>query len=338
MCPQLNRKLKDQSKAHRLIIDSKNKINSHWIAIINPNAGTRKGEKDWLIISRLLRESQIKFREFFTRQKEHAISITQETIKEGYRKFIVVGGDGTLNEVVNGIFMQKDVPADEFIVGMIPVGTGNDWCRMFNVPFKYKKAVKVIKKQKIFIQDIGKVEYFNADTPVIRYFINVAGMGYDAIVAAKTNKDKSRGRGGPLVYLKNLFTSLLFYKYSNTSIYIDDAEKPLSNLTFSLSVGICKYNGGGMMQLPDAIADDGILNMTLIKKLNKFSVLKEVKHLYDGTFIKHPKVETFTGRNIRIASDPPIQIEVDGESLGHSPFKFEILPGSLKVITGNSRK
>jgi len=318
-----------------LSIKSTNTLTNHWVIFVNPNAGTKKGEKDWYTISRLLKDHQIKFTEFVTKRKEHAISLTLKSIKKGHRKFIVVGGDGTLNEVVNGIFLQEDVPSDEFIVGMIPVGTGNDWCRMFNVPFKYEKAVKLISKQNTFIQDIGKVSYYDSEICKTRYFINVAGMGYDAIVAAKTNKDKSLGRGGPLVYLKNLFTSLLFYKHTNTNIYIDHDEKPISNQTFSLSVGICKYNGGGMMQLPYAIADDGIFDLTLMKKLGKFTVLKEVKNLFDGSFVKHPKVETFTGKNIRITSDPDIHIEVDGESLGHSPFEFEIIPGSLRVITGN---
>ena len=137
-----------------------------------------------------------------------------------------------------------------------------------------------------------------------------------------------------IIYLKNLFTSLLFYKYSRTNIYIDDSDRPVTSATFSLSVGICKFNGGGMMQLPDALPDDGILNMTLIKKLGKFTVLKEVKNLYNGSFVNHPKVETFSGLKFRITSDPPIQLEADGESLGHSPFEFTVIPRSLKVIIG----
>lgn len=306
------------------------------MVIVNPNAGTKKGEKDWNSISTLLSDQNISFVAHFTRQKGHAIEIAGESIRKGHRKFIVVGGDGTLNEVVNGIFMQEEVPSNAFLVGMIPVGTGNDWCRMFGVPFKYKKAVKLITREKTFIQDIGKVSYFNSDTQKIRYFINVAGMGYDAVVAAKTNKDKSAGRGGPLVYLKNLFTSLLFYKHSETAIYIDDNKEPITDQTFSLSVGICKYNGGGMKQLPNAIPDDGILDMTLIKKLGKLTVLKEIKRLYDGSFINHPKVDTFTGTRFRITSSPEISIETDGESLGHSPFEFGIVPRSLRVIVGNN--
>ena len=102
-----------------------------------------------------------------------------------------------------------------------------------------------------------------------------------------------------------------------------------------MSVGICKYNGGGMKQLPNAIPDDGLLDMTLIKKLGKLTVLKEVKNLYDGSFIQHPKVQTFQGKSFRIDSKPAINLEVDGESLGHSPFTFEVIPASLRVVTGS---
>jgi diacylglycerol kinase family enzyme len=217
---------------------------------------------------------------------------------------------------------------------MILVGTGNDWCRMFNVPFKYKNAIEVLVNGNTFLQDIGKVSYFNGDKPKGRYFINVAGMGYDAVVAAKTNHDKAKGRGGPLVYLKNLFTSLLFYKHSEIEVFIDNLAESYKCKAFSMGVGNCKYNGGGMKQLPLAVPDDGLLDMTLIKKLGKFTVLKEISHLYDGSFINHPKVKTFTGEKIKISSSPPISLEADGESLGHSPFEFEIIPKSLYVVVG----
>lgn len=305
-----------------------------WMVIVNPNAGVRKGEKDWGKIYDLLYKSGLKFDSVFTKHKEHAIALTTKFIKKGYRKFLVVGGDGTLNEVVNGIFFQKNVPTDEFLIAMMPVGTGNDWCRMFNIPFNYRKAIKAVKQGETLIQDVGKVSYFISSTPKRRYFVNVAGMGYDAVVAAKTNKDKEHGKGGVLTYLKNLFTSLLFYKHTNTEIIIDNNGKSHKSETFSLSVGICKYNGGGMKQLPNAIPDDGLFDITLIKKLGKFTVLKQVKNLYDGSFINHPKVRTYRGASIQIESDPPINLEVDGESLGHSPFQFEIIPKSLRVVVG----
>jgi len=311
---------------------SKNSKNS-WLVLVNPNAGTKKGVKDWDKIKYFLEESGLPYKHIITKKKEHAINITSDEIKNGYRKFLVVGGDGTLNEVVNGVFSQNEIPRNEFLLGMIPVGTGNDWCRMFKVPFNYQEAVKTLKQENVFIQDIGKVKYFECEIEKSRYFINVAGIGYDALVAAKTNKDKARGRGGPLVYIKNLFTSLLFYKHSNTELIIDNAE-PYRCKTFSMGVGICKYNGGGMKQLPNAIPNDGLLDVTLIKKLGKFTIVKEISRLYDGSFINHPKVATFTGKQIAIQSNPVISLEADGESLGHSPFVFKIIPQSLRVVVG----
>jgi diacylglycerol kinase (ATP) len=307
--------------------------NDDWLVIVNPNAGRKKGEKDWFIINDHLNNSEIVYESVFTTHKEHAIALTTRFIKKGYRNFIVVGGDGTLNEVVNGIFFQKNIPTSEFLIAMIPVGTGNDWCRMFGIPFKYAEAIDLIRQGNTFVQDIGKVTYYNSTTLKRRYFINVAGMGYDAEVAAKTNKDKEKGKSGPFSYLKNLFTSLLFYKYTDTEISIADSAGSFKNKTFSISVGICKYNGGGMKQLPKAIPDDGLLDMTLIKKLGKFTVLKEVKNLYDGSFINHPKVQTFQSQSFKIDSKPLINLEVDGESLGHSPFIFELIPKSLRVVT-----
>lgn len=307
------------------------------MVLVNPNAGRQKGEKDWKKIHELLGEFKIDFEHIFTTHKEHAIAITTRYIKKGFRKFIIVGGDGTLNEVLNGIFIQKEIPSADFLVAVIPIGTGNDWCRMFNVPFNYNEAIKIIKEEKTFLQDVGRVHYFNSNKSSKRYFINVAGMGYDAVVASKTNRDKEMGKGGPLSYLKNLFTSLVFYKFTNTEIKVGNEPNPFKNETFSLSIGICRYNGGGMKQLPFAIPDDGLLDLTLIKKLGKFTVLKEVKNLYDGSFINHPRVQTFVSDVFHIKSDPKIYLEADGESLGHSPFTFEIIPRSLRVVIGREK-
>jgi YegS/Rv2252/BmrU family lipid kinase len=312
-----------------------NPESEQWMIIVNPNAGRRRIAKDWDKIQRHCVKAGLQFQSEFTKHKDHATEITAMSITQGYRNFIAVGGDGTLNEVINGIFLQQVIPTNAFIVGMIPVGTGNDWCRMWNIPFKYKEAIMVIRKGRTFIQDIGRVEYFDGTQQKTRYFINVAGMGYDALVASKTNRDKSAGLASPLSYLKNLVTSLIFYKYSNVSVIINNENKPLCYDTFSLSIGICKYNGGGMMQLPNAIPDDGLLDMTLIKKLGRFSVIRNLNKLFDGTLITHPKVVTFTGHSIHIESNPAIQIETDGESIGFSPAEFSIINKGLKIITGD---
>lgn len=128
--------------------NEKSNILDQWMVIVNPNAGRHKIDKDWDIINDLLIKAKIDFQNAFTEFKEHAIKLSYESIEKGFRKFIVVGGDGTLNEVVNGIFTQNKIPSSDFLVAMIPVGTGNDWCRMFNVPFKYNEAIRIIEREK----------------------------------------------------------------------------------------------------------------------------------------------------------------------------------------------
>ncbi|MEI7498978.1 MAG: diacylglycerol kinase family protein [Bacteroidota bacterium] len=304
-----------------------------WLMIVNPNAGVKKGTKDWPGIQNLLRKEQVDFESQTTTSRGHAIEITKEFISYGYRNICVVGGDGTLNEVLNGIMNQQTVPTADITLGMIPVGTGNDWCRMFNVPFDYLKAIHVLKRKKTFLQDSGKVTYYHKEDKVVRYFMNVAGMGYDALVNKKTNLLKEKGKGGPLIYLYFVFASLFQFKFIDAVIEVD-GKMVFKGEIFSMNVGICKYNGGGMMQVPFAIPDDGLLDLTLIKKTGKWMVVRYAHKLFDGTLVDLPIVATFKGENIRIRSTGKLFLETDGESLGHTPFTFEILPRCIKIVTG----
>jgi YegS/Rv2252/BmrU family lipid kinase len=304
-----------------------------WFVIVNPNAGKRKGEKDWLEIAAQLTSANIEFVSVFTEHRGHAVVLTRKYIENGYRNIIVVGGDGTLNEVVNGIFTQAHVPTNKVVLAMIPVGTGNDWCRMFNIPNDYKQAINLITKRKIFIQDTGTIKYISSeDSEKTRYFINMAGMGFDALVAKKTNTQKDLGKSNPLSYVVNILSSLFLYTSTKVNILLDD-EKIASDI-FSMSVGICQYNGGGMKQAPGALPDDGLFDMTLIKPIGKFKIIRNIIKLFDGSFTDLPEVSTFRSSKIIIHSEPQMFLEADGESLGHTPFVFNILPQSLYVVSG----
>lgn len=313
--------------------------NNKWLVIVNPNAGKRRGERDWTEISGLMTEAGIEFIPEFTKHRDHAISLTQDYIRQGFRKIIVVGGDGTLNEVVNGIFIQEEVKTTDIMVGMIMVGNGNDWGRMYNLKTKYRKAVKILKKQRLFIQDTGMVKYYKGEQEFKRYFVNIAGMGYDALVVKMTNKTKEKGGGGALVYLVNLLKGLFSYHHSYLDIEID-GKSIYNGKVFSMSVGICKFNGGGMMQLPFAVPDDGLFDLTIFKDVNKMTVVRHIKKLYSGTFTNLSFVETHRGEIISIVSTngTPSYLETDGESLGHTPFTFQILPKTIKFITGKKWK
>lgn len=308
---------------------------NRWLVIVNPNAGKRKGEKDWPEISSYLTKSGFDYIGVFTDNRGHAIQIAKEYILEGFRKIIVVGGDGTLNEVINGIFNQEAVPTTDILVGMIMVGTGNDWGRMYNLKEKYKKAIKILKKQREFIQDTGLVTYHEGDLEKHRYFVNIAGLGYDALVTEMTNHLKEKGGGGAMAYLMSLLKGLFRYHHSYLNVEID-GRTVYRGKVFSMSAGICKFNGGGMMQLPFAIPDDGLFDVTIFKKVTKMKVIRNIKKLFSGTFTELPFVQTHRGRHIMInsASSAQAYLETDGESLGHSPFSFQVIPKSIRIITG----
>ncbi len=305
---------------------------TNWITIVNKAAGGGKAERDWPEIEQYLQKHGFNFIPFFTSRRLHAAIIAKNKIQEGYSKIIVVGGDGTMNEVINGLFSQGRIQTTEVMLGMISVGTGNDWAKMFNIPLGYEEAVLTIKKQRTFIQDAGLVQYTKNGKEWKRYFINIASFGFGARVVERSNRMKEKGKSSSLLYFYNIFASLLGYKSQKADIEIDG--KAFKRNVFAFIVGICKYNGGGMMPVPHAIADDGLYSITLIKKIGKLNLLANVMRLYNSKIINHSRVETFTAQSVQIGGTSKLMLETDGESLGQGPLHFQIIPRSVQVISG----
>jgi len=294
--------------------------------IVNPNSGSKKALKDWEKINSLLRKSIIIFDFYLTKQAGDAIVATKNAIENGYRRFIAVGGDGTLNEVINGIFTQKFCNTDEIVVGILPVGTGNDWSRNYYIPKDYKLAIKLLEKQNIIVQDVGLAEISGRK----QFFINVAGLGFDALVAKKTNFQKQKGKGSKFSFLLNIFSTINNYKAISSKIILTD--KTFNVDLFSMSIGICRYNGGGMLQLPKAIPDDGLFDVTIIKKISIFDLILNIKKLYDGNILKHPNVINLRTNKLSVISKYNLLLETDGETLETGSYEFSIIPKAIKLI------
>ena len=303
-----------------------------WFAIVNPNAGNGKGKKDWDRISDIFSKEKISMEHHFTEKKGAAKDIAKEAAHKGFRKILSVGGDGTLNEVVNGIFSQDICSPAEFTIGLIPVGTGNDWGRMFGIPLMYEGAVAAIRDYKVMPHDIGIISYYSGNVQHKNYFINIAGLGFEAVVVKKTNKQKDKGRSNQAIYFYNLLTSLLSYKNTEADIIIDG--KRTSARVFSINVGNGRYCGGGMRQTPDALPDDGLLDITVIRDMGKIEIIRSLKLLYDGTILSHPKVDGYRTTNLRVESKYLLYAEADGESLGHTPVEFSIIPAGINIVYG----
>lgn len=301
-----------------------------WFLILNPHAGSGRGKRDQEKILKILSKKGFAFELAVSEFPRHTVQLTINAIQDGYRNLIIAGGDGTLNEVVNGIFSQNVCLPEEITIGMVPVGTGNDWIKTFGVPNKYKAAVKVIRKGNIMRQDVGRITYTEGDTNKICYFANMAGFGFDAMVAERTNQLKNKGKKGISLYLQALGSSFLNYQINKTRIIIDNQE--IDELIFSASIGIGKYNGGGMMQAPAAIPDNGYFEVTVIRKIGFWGILKNLKGLYSGEFIKDHRVSTHTATHISISSAGNIAGEADGEILGNNKFEISLISRKLTVI------
>lgn len=302
-----------------------------WIVIVNPNAG--KGRNDELLkqFFGLMDAHGIAYNKTITPTSLHASRSVAEAIGKGHSRFIVFGGDGTLNEVINGMYSQNAVDPSTLLLANMPVGTGNDWMKTHHLPADATSVIEMIKNGYTSRQDIGVVSYFKDGAQCTKYFLNVAGMGFDAYVTWKTNRRKEKFSRSKAAYLMTLLGSLIGYKPLHYKVFIDGALVADDKL-FSLNAGICKYNGGGMMQVPHAIPDDGLLSVTLCKNISVLKVILNVKRLYNGTISQLNEVALYKGKSVEVFSEGNAFLETDGESLGHTPVTFSIIPGGLQFI------
>lgn len=306
-------------------------IPDHWFVIVNPTSGAGHGLKDYPKIAKLLRDNQIFHDAVFTEHQYHATELAVEAVNKGYRKIIVVGGDGTLNEVVNGLFIQKQCEPKDIRLAVIAVGTGNDWVRTFGIPSHYSEAIRAIKEGKTFLQDVGAVSYTESKYSQTRYMVNVAGLGFDAYVISIFNHWKAKSYKGRWLYIASILKAYFKYKSSGVKITVD-GNQIFNNLLFSMAVGICKYNGGGVQQLPKAVADDGLLDITLIKPLHWWHIVFRLRRLFDGGIYSIGHVKHAQGKHIRIESTPPIRLECDGELMGYTDVEISVVPQAISVV------
>ena len=218
---------------------------------------------------------------------------------------------------------------------MIAVGTGNDWGKMFSIPHSYEESIKIIRNRKVRPQDVGIVEYVNGNQQEKRYFLNIAGMGFDALVVQRTNRQKEAGKNGKAIYLINLLRSLMIYKPTHIELKIDGQK--ISRDFFTISVGIGRYSGGGMLQTPNAIPDDGLFDITVIKKIGKGDIILSLKKLYDGSILKHRKIEGYKAREIRLNPTRQYMWKLTGRPWAIHRVVSGFFPGALGLYMSISR-
>jgi len=303
-----------------------------WLVILNPNAGGKIAEKEWPNIKKELSIQNFDFELEKTLWPMHAIHIVQNKLNEGFRKIIAIGGDGTLHEIVNGIMKQEIVNPEEILLAMISVGTGNDWIKTHLISSDYKVAIQQIKKGNTINQDIGKISYKNGGPDIEdRYFINSVGIGFDAQVVKYILPNKEKGISNKSDYMKGLIKSLFTNKNILTKLQLDD--KIINTKIYNLTIGLCKFKGGGFKMSPYAIPNDGKLDITLASKISKMKLIVSLPKIFGGKVDKIKYFDFFQVKELNLQTSAPMCIEADGEFLGHHPLKVSIIPSRLRLIS-----
>jgi diacylglycerol kinase (ATP) len=294
--------------------------------IVNPAAGAGKTARKWPQIMSLLKSIGVHFEHDLTEAPRHATELAKSAAKRGYELVVSVGGDGTINEIVNGLYDAGSIK--DVMLGIISTGTGSDYIRTIGIPRQHKEACQRLLNPKKLAVDLGVANYLSNGGMVRRLFVNFAGLGFDAeVVKATTQKFKALG---PVPsYLTGLLSTFLSYSNKEVFIKLDGEAEERKVCTVVMSNG--KYGGGSMYVAPQADPRDGFLDAMIIGDLSKPDLLWSLPRIYKGTHLTHPKVIARRARTIEIQSKQPMALQADGELLGESPVIFEILPTALNV-------
>jgi len=294
--------------------------------IVNPAAGAGGTARKWPHILDLLKSLGLRFEHDLTEAPGHAMELARDAAKKGYEQVVSVGGDGTINEVVNGLYNAGSI--GEVVLGIISTGTGGDYIRTIGLPRSYPEMCRCLMNPRRLTVDLGVVEYMNGGDMVQRLFVNFAGLGFDAEIVRRTTQ-QFKSLGSTASYLMGLLTTLVFYQNREITLVIDGVAVEKKVCTVVMNNG--KYGGGGMLTAPNADLTDGLLDVLIIGNLNKADLLWSLPRIYRGTHLTHPKVELHKAREIEIRTGAPLYLHADGELLGQVPARFRVLPAALNI-------
>lgn len=317
-------------------------VETVWFTVINPYAGSGKTLHQWHRADELLRRKGIDFVVNMAGGGCRANQRACEAARQGFRRFMSVGGDGTLHDTLDGIMSfisesdreGRHIPLSDFTIAVIPIGSGNDWIRSHGIPKDLETVTGLIAGESFAPQDVVRVSFPGRENDIApSYMMNVGGIGLDARVCERVNHRKKQGKSGRLLYVEALIYNILHYEASDFSVECD-SEKIFEGKMYSLAFGTGKYSGGGMRQTPEAVTDDGLLDVTVIPRFGLLRIAREVYKLFNGKFLS---IKELVARKARRTVVSPLAggsepVEVDGEVIGVTPVCFEVLDEKINVL------
>ena len=313
-----------------------NQTNSLPLVIVNPKSAGGSTESRWAKTASDLATYFGAFNVEFTRRQGDGIELAREAAVSGRKFIIACGGDGTINEVANGI-LQSGADAE---LGILPSGTGGDFRRTLNIPNTVREAAKTLRDGVTKTIDAGKVTFFNHENKqVSRYFLNVSSFGLSASINERVKaKDALAWLPGDILRGKAKFAlstlqEILDSEFTTVRVKLDDAEEKLLN-TINFCVANARYFGGGMKIAPDAKLDDGFFDVVNIGDIRTAKILLNAYKLYNGSHLSLEEVKHKNARRIEVRPANETQtvfLETDGELPGRLPAIYEIVPNALKL-------
>ncbi len=295
---------------------------ARWYIIVNPASGAGRAARFWPRLEAALAPAGLAYDSSESAAPGDAAQLAARAVAAGFRRVLAIGGDGTLNELINGM-LASGVPTSDCLVAAAAGGTGNDWARSMEVPDDAERLAACMARAATRPADLGIAEDALGRRSA---FHNVAGAGLDAEVIGRTPRRGPRA----LAYLAGLARTIATFSPPAFEVIADGRIARGRHLLALASIG--PRCGGGMRLTPGAVQDDGWLDLLLLEPLTLGGALRRLPKLFDGRLAGDPAFHVSRCRTATITADPPCGVEVDGQLVGTTPVTLSILPGALNAL------
>ncbi len=302
------------------------------MVIVNPYARGGMARTRWPIIKQLLKDSGLSFDCSFTESAGHATELARDAVEKGYELVIAVGGDGTVNEVVNGLVDESG--RGRATLGFISAGTVSDFAQSVGIPQNYVKASRIFPDFSEITIDLGVMECTSSQRQLRRFFGNTAGLGFVTDIVSGANQ-RLKFLGGTTAYA--IWLMPIITNYNNKDITLSIDGQRYEERDFAILVNNGRYLGGGKV-FPHADPSDGLLDVAILGDLSKAEAIWHLPWLYIGTRTKHPKIRMCQAKSIEVDSPQRLPVQIDGEVIGETPVSFRVIPSALNVATRQQRR
>jgi YegS/Rv2252/BmrU family lipid kinase len=298
---------------------------SHTVFLVNPASANGSTGRRWPELARRASAAGLEGATLFSERPGHLAELAREAALDGAELLVLVGGDGSVNEVANGLAGLGRQPE----VAVVPRGTGWDFSRTFGIPRKIDEAVQVALEGDVRTIDLGRASYRAWDgSDATASFANVASAGMSGAIAKRAN-ETTKALGGKASYLWATFAVFSGWAATEIEVAVDGERR--AGPMFDVVVANGRFFGGGLQICPDAEPDDGLFDVLTIGDVTKRDLVLTMPKMYRGTHLPHPKAELLRGSSVTVTSETPLPIELDGEQPGTTPVTFEVAAGALRL-------